>query len=230
MKHGGIIAAVALFLGAGLYYGQFFTWGAACLLAGYLVALSWALLATGYRLFTPAIRFPVGTFLMLILAFTLVRWAVIYFVLQYRLPAETIFRYPARSLWYVVPTTATLVLIGFGYAQYCHHRKSPDAVALPPALLRFRAGGQEIQLPVSDLLHVQANGEYLIYRCADRRYLRYQRLREAEGELVPFGFVRTHRSHLVRWAAVREVAARSVILADGSQVPVSKSYRHGLHG
>ncbi|MEM9930152.1 MAG: LytTR family DNA-binding domain-containing protein [Bacteroidota bacterium] len=102
-----------------------------------------------------------------------------------------------------------------------------EALANKPTL-SFRSGGADINLPLDQLLHVSANGEYVNYHCKDRRYTRFQRMKEAEAELAPLGFTRIHRSHIVAKEAVRAKSPTYIELIDGTQLPVSRSYRKAL--
>ena len=53
-------------------------------------------------------------------------------------------------------------------------------------------------------------------------------LKEFEGQLIPFGFMRVHLSHLVNMARVRMYLHRdggTLVLQDGQEVPVSHRRR-----
>ena len=215
-----------------LYYGQFFGGAVAAGLAVLFTALITGTCYVGYSLYRGRAPFPVVRALTAIAVFSLLRWALVYFVLQHRLAPETIFHYPRRVWWFILPTTAALLVIAYGWALYRDRSDGgwpsdghPPSDGPTTSSITFRAGGSDIVLPLAELLHVQARGEYLIYRCADRQYTRYQRLKEAATELAAAGFVRTHRSHLVARSAIREYTATEVELTDGTRVPVSRTYR-----
>ncbi|MEM9260530.1 MAG: LytTR family DNA-binding domain-containing protein [Bacteroidota bacterium] len=208
--------------------------------ATFFVLLVAVIYWTGVRLFRPGEAFPYGYFSLATLGYGVVRWLYTYWVLQHYLPNDTVFAHPDRAPWFLLPTSAALLFTGYGIAQYHYLQKNsvsransfpgPPTVVAPAVApqLAFRSGGKEVRLPVTELLRVQANGEYLLYHCRDRRYQRFQRLKEAEAELRPFGFVRIHRSHLVARRAVRSFSTTAVELEDGTVLPVSKTYRGTL--
>lgn len=224
------------------YYQPHFSRAIGLGYAAFFVLLVAGVYWTGYRLFRAGKPFPYGYFTLATLGFGLLRWCYTYFVLQHHLPDDTVFAYPARASWFLFPTSAALLFVGYGIAQYRYLRNNPlhsqaeDAApatfAAPAAapILAFRSGGKEVRLPVAELIHVQANGEYLLYHCQERRYQRFQRLKEAEKELGAFGFVRIHRSYLVSRKAVRSFSTSEVELENGTVLPVSKTYRGVLGG
>ncbi|MEM1357482.1 MAG: LytTR family DNA-binding domain-containing protein [Bacteroidota bacterium] len=208
--------------------------------ATFFVLLVAVIYWTGVRLFHPGEAFPYGYFSLATFSYGVVRWLYTYWVLQHYLPDDTVFAHPERAPWYLFPTSALLLFTGYGIAQYRYlrHNSEPKAESAPAQIpvpapaptpqIAFRSSGKEIRLPITELIRVQANGEYLLYHCRDRRYQRFQRLKEAEVELRPFGFVRIHRSHLVARRAVRSFSTTTVELEDGTVLPVSKTYRGTL--
>jgi len=208
------------------YYRPYFTPGPTLLLTVAMTFFIGGIIWAGYRMFGRDGGFPVLFFTGGTLLVSLLRWVYTHQFLRYHLPETTIFHDPARALWFIVPTSAVLLLLGYGLAQYRYLRKQEEKATA--AVLNFRSGGKDVHLPVADLLHVKANGEYLLYRCADRQYPRFQRLKVAEAELGPLGFVRVHRSHLVARSAIRTVSVKELELRDGTLVPVSRSYREAV--
>lgn len=75
---------------------------------------------------------------------------------------------------------------------------------------------------------VQAAGNYVELR-ADGRTVIYRRpLSALEQELKPHGFVRIHRSMLVRRDCIARIRPNDVVLADGTHLKIGKRYRAGL--
>ena len=228
-----IVGAVVLSAVVHGYYRDYFSGPIRFLWVAAFVLLVVAHLWAGGRLFVAGRPAPWVKLLLFAGLFSTLRWAYAYFVLQHYLPANTVFHNPGRAMWFIVPTSVFLVLAGYGRRMYQRHLRPeppPDSAAslLHNAILTFRSEGKDIRLPVAELIYVKAQGEYVIYCCADRRYPRFQRLKEASQELRPYGIVRIHRSYLVASAAVRTMDGRSVELVDGTKLPVSRTYREVL--
>ena len=222
------VAALLLWAVTAGYYKGSFGEGERWLLALAITGLFGFHLCAGGRLFRTGRSFPWRSFVIAVVCFVLVRWVLAYLLLQHHLPETTVFHDPQRALWFIFPSTAILVVLGFGLAQYRTARMAETNAVPPrqtPPRLNFRSEGRNVSLPPGEVNYVQARGEYVVYHCAERRYPRFQRLKEAEAELAPYGFVRTHRSYLVNRRSIREVGTREVALMDGTTVPVSRTYR-----
>lgn len=72
-----------------------------------------------------------------------------------------------------------------------------------PATFDIRDGAKVIRVAITDILAVASAGNYVEVHLADgRKPLMRSSLAAVEGQLAPFGFVRTHRSWLVSAARV----------------------------
>ena len=83
-------------------------------------------------------------------------------------------------------------------------------------------------LPVEKIEYVQAQDDYVCFRCEGKDYLKEQTLGELERLLDPAKFVRIHRSfvlNLDRLARVEtdERENRIAILNDGRRLPISRA-------
>ncbi|MDQ0465642.1 DNA-binding LytR/AlgR family response regulator [Caulobacter ginsengisoli] len=90
-------------------------------------------------------------------------------------------------------------------------------------------GDSRRRLPVSSLVWLQAERDYVRLHTAARSYLIRDRLRALEARLPPDSFLRVHRSAIVRIAAMsglRRLGDRTyeLIAADGQAIPVGRSY------
>jgi two-component system LytT family response regulator len=91
-----------------------------------------------------------------------------------------------------------------------------------------RDGPRVHVLPVGKIDYVQAQDDYVCFKCDGKDYLKEQTLAQVEASLDPKKFVRIHRSfvlNLDRLARV-ELDAREnrvAILADGRRLPVSRT-------
>ena len=91
-----------------------------------------------------------------------------------------------------------------------------------------RDGSRVHVLPVEKINYVQAQDDYVSYRCDGKDYLKEQTLAEAEAALDPAKFVRIHRSYLLNLEYLARIESgerenRFAILTDGQRLPVSRA-------
>jgi hypothetical protein len=75
---------------------------------------------------------------------------------------------------------------------------------------------------------VQAAGNYIELRAGDRTIVHRASIGAAERDLAGHGFVRIHRSTLVRRDRIARVRPADVILTDGTHLKVGKRFRSHL--
>ncbi|HEX2210421.1 MAG TPA: LytTR family DNA-binding domain-containing protein [Longimicrobium sp.] len=118
-------------------------------------------------------------------------------------------------------------------------RPAPSAPALAGDSPRFvcRLPGRVVIVTAGDVEWVEAERDYVRLHTRDHAYLLRETMGRMEEQLEPEGFVRIHRSCLVRLNDIREVrAARGepgrwfVVLRSGKQCPISESGRKRLEG
>jgi two-component system, LytTR family, response regulator len=83
-------------------------------------------------------------------------------------------------------------------------------------------------IPVGKLDFAEAQDDYVSLRSEKRNYLKQQTISSLEASLDPARFVRVHRSFIVNLERIAKIEpytkdARLAMLADGSQVPVSRA-------
>jgi DNA-binding LytR/AlgR family response regulator len=76
---------------------------------------------------------------------------------------------------------------------------------------------------------VSAAGNYVELRGSGRTVLHRAPLSHVQAELERHGFVRIHRSILVRRERIARVRRNDVILTDGTSLKTGKRYRSTLH-
>jgi DNA-binding LytR/AlgR family response regulator len=89
-----------------------------------------------------------------------------------------------------------------------------------------RGGGTRL-VPRSEILYLQAHGDYVRVVTADARYLLRGRLGDLERRWEPYGFHRVHRGYVVNLRRVVELRPQlngtaELMLADGSRVPIAR--------
>jgi two-component system LytT family response regulator len=83
-------------------------------------------------------------------------------------------------------------------------------------------------IPVEKLDYAEVQDDYVGLRSAGRTYLKQQSMASLEASLDPGRFLRIHRAYLVNIEKIAKIdqdmaGARVAVLADGSEVPVSRS-------
>ena len=114
-------------------------------------------------------------------------------------------------------------------------RRLPALIASGAAigLLRSQIGRQsqesgEIPLLPRQIDWVRAAGNYIELRTGQRTIIHRSSITAAERNLAEHGFVRIHRSTLVRRDRIARVRPQDVILTDGTHLKVGKRYRATL--
>ncbi|MGZ8282129.1 MAG: LytTR family DNA-binding domain-containing protein [Allosphingosinicella sp.] len=95
-----------------------------------------------------------------------------------------------------------------------------------------RIADDDIDLPLSpdQIDWVTAAGNYVEIRGRGRTIIRRMSLGAVERRLASHGFIRIHRSRLVRRERIARVRPDDVILHDGTSLKTGKRYRAALHG
>jgi two-component system LytT family response regulator len=91
-----------------------------------------------------------------------------------------------------------------------------------------RDGPRVHVLPVEKIDYVQAQDDYVSFRCEGKEYLKEQTLAQLEASLDPAKFVRIHRSFVLNMDRLARVELDErdnhiAILADGRRLPVSRT-------
>ena len=91
-----------------------------------------------------------------------------------------------------------------------------------------RDGSRVHVLPVEKIDCVQAQDDYVCFRCEGKEYLKEQTLAQLETSLDPAKFVRIHRSFLLNLDRLARVETddrenRIAILNDGRRLPISRA-------
>jgi two-component system LytT family response regulator len=135
--------------------------------------------------------------------------------------------------------------LGRGRAE-CERRSASDLGARLQSLLAelrgrkryldrivVRFGGRVLLLKVEELDWIEAAGNYVRLHSGAEEYLYRETLSRMEAALDPARFVRIHRSSIVNVDRIKELhplfrGDYTVVLRDGRELTLSKSYRERL--
>lgn len=106
------------------------------------------------------------------------------------------------------------------------------ALALPAKARAAAASAEPGDLPLTprQIDWVSAAGNYVELHGCGRTLVHRAPLASLEAQLSPHGFVRVHRSTLVRRDRIRRIRPLDVVLEDGTSLRTGKRYRAGLLG
>jgi two-component system LytT family response regulator len=135
--------------------------------------------------------------------------------------------------------------LGRGRAE-CERRSASDLGARMQLLLAelrgrkryldrivVRSGGRVLFLKVAELDWIEAAGNYVRLHSGAEEYLYRETLSQMEAALDPARFARIHRSSIVNVERIKELhplfrGDYTVVLRDGRELTLSKSYRERL--
>jgi len=124
----------------------------------------------------------------------------------------------------------------FMYVLWRRQRQQVAATAVveaEPGAIEVRDGARRHFVPLAEVAWIEAAGNYVELHRGQTPILHRAPLSEMERQLEGAGFVRIHRSRLVRRDAVAEVESKPsgdylVRLADGRELAGSRRYRRPL--
>jgi DNA-binding LytR/AlgR family response regulator len=99
--------------------------------------------------------------------------------------------------------------------------------------IAFKAKGRILFLDLADILVVQAEGNYVSLRHGPNAYLVHESLSSLAEKLVPYGFIRIHRSVVVNISAVEEIqplptGEYRLRVKGGKEYLVTRTFKHNL--
>jgi two-component system LytT family response regulator len=122
-----------------------------------------------------------------------------------------------------------------------HLRRNRDADAAPEApaapaggeRITVKADGRIVFLEPDEIVRVEAADNYALLHLVSGRLMVRETMAAIEARLAPSGFARVNRSAIVRLAEIREIQPAqhgdySVVLRDGTKLPLSRSLRGQL--
>ena len=150
---------------------------------------------------------------------------LIVFVTAYHQYASAAFRIAAVD-YLVKPVTPESLEEACGRVEARRGVNAPGA----PDKFAVLSAGRIDYVNIADVIAAKAAGNYVALLTEEREHLHRVTLTDLAATLVPLGFLRTHRSYLVRPTCIVSAKTRGetiveVILSRGLLVPVSETYR-----
>ncbi|MEO0573442.1 MAG: hypothetical protein AAF039_17200, partial [Bacteroidota bacterium] len=98
------------------YYNDFFEWMEALVMALILTLQVVGMILFGYLWLSRRQKFPQLIFWTITLGFTVSRFLIVFFILQYHLPDWTVFHHTDRVGPFLFITSAILIFLGYSYS------------------------------------------------------------------------------------------------------------------
>ena len=84
------------------------------------------------------------------------------------------------------------------------------------------------KIKVSEINYVEGFGEYLKIITTEKTYLQLERMKDFELKYAKFGFIRIHKSYLIRKEMIQSSNFLSVTLLNGKSLPLGRVYKNNL--
>lgn len=95
-------------------------------------------------------------------------------------------------------------------------------------VLQIKDGHAVAQIPYSDILWLEAEGNYTVIHCLNtKRRLVRNVITDLHAQITGHDFIRIHRSYVVNRKMISEYSA-STVLVNGTKLPVGRTYREKL--
>ena len=125
----------------------------------------------------------------------------------------------------VNPAFLALVMIVLTGGDYVLSRYLKSRFRDEPHPVTFTSDYRKVTLDLSEIIYVESRDtEVWVYATEGRHYRNKTGITQWEN-LLGDDFIRVHRSFVVRKESIQDTLYDSLILADGTSVPVSRKYR-----
>lgn len=150
--------------------------------------------------------------------------------------AEQMQTFQRKPLLIFVTNQDALVYQTFQYHPFSFIRKSFLEEELEAVLMQaleelagrqsrytFRCEKETVSLLLSEILYLEAEGNYILIHAKGHIYRFRETLTNVERELNPKGFVRIHKGFLVNQEAVYRIGSDEVTLSNQERLPIGRS-------
>ena len=123
------------------------------------------------------------------------------------------------------PAFLALVMIVLTGGDYALSRYLKFRFRNEPHPVTFTSDYRKVTLDLSEIIYVESRDtEVWVVATEDRRFRNKTGITQWEN-LLGEDFIRVHRSFVVRKESIQKVLCDSLILTDGTSIPVSRKYR-----
>jgi DNA-binding LytR/AlgR family response regulator len=95
--------------------------------------------------------------------------------------------------------------------------------------LFIKADSKYVKLDFEDILYIEASGDYVIFKTADRSYIVHSTMKNISMNMPTESFVKVHRSYIVNKNKIVDIEDMSLIIGK-KVIPISRSQRDTLMG
>lgn len=128
----------------------------------------------------------------------------------------------------VNPAFLSLVMIVLTGGDYVISRYLKTRFRNEPHPVTFTSDYRKVTLDLSEILYVESRDTEVWVYATNGRHFRNKTGITQWQNLLGEDFLRVHRSYLVRITDISEIATDSLMLSDGTSIPVSRKYRDML--
>jgi hypothetical protein len=142
-----------------------------------------------------------------------------------------------RNTFVVLAITGLMAALKWGRLLLPKHQPAnsmwPVQTALVPAvsdeILSVKSGKEQVLISIGDIVRLEKDENYVVVHTPSGRTLVRSSLCKLVEQLPATQFVRIHRSHLVATSRITRIAASTIILQDGTSLPVSRTCRQAVN-
>lgn len=89
----------------------------------------------------------------------------------------------------------------------------------------IRNGRHIDTLIIENIIYLEKRNNYVVFHTVSGEYRERTKIEEKYRDLVNYGFVRPQIGYLVNIKYINDILLSSIVLDDGTQIPLSKKYR-----
>lgn len=93
--------------------------------------------------------------------------------------------------------------------------------------LFVKANSRIVRIKISDILYVEAKGDYALFKTEDKGYIVHSTFKNVETSLDPDTFVKVHRSYIVNINKVVDIEENNLLINE-QVIPISRGQRQHL--
>ena len=93
--------------------------------------------------------------------------------------------------------------------------------------LFIKTGNKYVSILFSDILFVEATGDYVVIQSTSGKYITHCTMNEVESKFNPEKFVRVHRSYIVNFGKINNIQENVLSIGD-EVIPIGRTYKQVL--